>query len=531
MYKMIIADDEAVICTGLQKAIDWAGLGIKVVATAEDGLTALDQFKRHRPHIVLADINMPGLDGLSLLSEIKQLDPETVVIFISAHSKFAYAQRAIQLGAFNYLIKPFSEEDLITTVKQAISVLKERESVRRMLKQASIAQEQYSRDIMLSGIRGLLPVKESTLRLLARDIHMDPAACDCFGVLLKTLHPSGEDFVPASFTGIRAYAMALVKEHPTAFHILMFATAPGELLAMFFFAPDRRSLADKLCAGFLQNAFEQSAALQGGVSAKHAAQEGFSKVYAECCAALAARAGKAPQARMFRYEQLFAPPCPPDISQDAFSGLVFDACANEQRNKLPALCFQMLLQLCRSGRLYRLIDSYMAMISGVRQVLDRLEIQLAGSSESAKTAEIEEQLRTQPQTSIFDCYAFCLKMLYAIYDIYQENLRVSNHIVKDALSYIQQNYSRAISLAQLSEQLLITPNYLSRLFKEKTGNSFTDHVTLQRIEAAKSMLRSGQLKVYEVAEKVGYSDQQYFAKQFKKLTGVTPTQYANGTRH
>jgi two-component system response regulator YesN len=106
-------------------------------------------------------------------------------------------------------------------------------------------------------------------------------------------------------------------------------------------------------------------------------------------------------------------------------------------------------------------------------------------------------------------------------------LRISNRIVKDALSYIQQNYNHAISLTQLSEQLLITPNYLSRLFKEKTGNSFTDHVTQQRIEAAKNMLRSGQFKVYEVAEKIGYSDQQYFSKQFKKLTGVTPTQYAN----
>ncbi len=531
MYKMIIVDDEAVICTGLQKAIDWAGIGIDVVATAENGLVALDQFKRHRPHIILADINMPELDGLSLLSEIKQLDAETIVIFISAHSKFAYAQRAIQLGAFNYLIKPFSEEDLITTVKQAVSVLKERESVRRMLKQASIAQEQYSRDIMLPGIRGVLPVKESTFKLLARDIHMDPASCECFGVLLKSFRTSGKDAVPVNFTDLRASALSLVREYPAALRALLFAPAPGELLVIFFFMPDKYPLVEKHCTVFLQNAFEYSAALRGGVSAKYFAREGFSKVYAECCASLAALTEKTPQARLFRYEQLFTPPCPPDISQDAFSSLVFGACANEHREQLHSICFQMLLQLCRSGRLYRLMDSYMIMMSGIRYVLDKLEIQLAGSSISVKTAGIEEQLSTQPQISIFDCYTFCLKVLNEIYDIYQENLRISNHIVKDALSYIQQNYSHAVSLTQLSEQLLITPNYLSRLFKEKTGSSFTDHVTQQRIDAAKDMLRSGQFKVYEIAEKVGYSDQQYFSKQFKKLTSVTPSQYANNMSH
>jgi hypothetical protein len=241
-----------------------------------------------------------------------------------------------------------------------------------MLKQASIAQEQYNRDIMLPSIRGVLPVKETTFKLLARDIHMDPASCECFGVLLKSLRGPEKGAGPVSFTDLRASALSLVREHSASFRALLITPAPEELLVIFFFLPDKYPLVEKHCAVFLQTAFEYSDVLGGGVSAKYSAREGFPKVYAECCAALAALTEKDPQARLLRYDQLFTHPYPPDISQDAFSNLVFDACANAQREKLRSICFQMLLQLCHSGRLYRLFDSYMVMISGIRHVLEKL---------------------------------------------------------------------------------------------------------------------------------------------------------------
>jgi AraC-like DNA-binding protein len=332
----------------------------------------------------------------------------------------------------------------------------------------------------------------------------------------------GVDFSP-----IRAGALASVKEHPSDLRILLFAPTPDELLVVYFFALDKHTLAAKLCSGFIQSALERSLALRVGVSLQHTAIEGFPKLYMECCAALAAAHETVPQARLYQYGQLTGSFDLPEISLETFSRLILEACASKQPEQINTALFQLLLNLCRSGRLYNAIDSHMAMISAVRYVLDKLDIRLSGSSESAKTVAIEEQLRIQPQTSLLGCHTFCLKMLYAIYDIFQENLRVSNHIIKEALGYIQQNYNQTLTLSKLSEQLMITPNYLSRLFREKTACSFTDYVALQRVEAAKRMLRSGQLKVYEVAEKVGYSDQQYFSRQFKKLTGVTPTQYSN----
>ena len=107
-------------------------------------------------------------------------------------------------------------------------------------------------------------------------------------------------------------------------------------------------------------------------------------------------------------------------------------------------------------------------------------------------------------------------------------MRVSSHIIKMALVYIQDHYSSNFSLSELSDRLLITPNYLSRLFKEKTGFSFTEYMTNYRLDVAKKILKAGQFKVYEVAEKAGYSDAQYFAKQFKKAVGVTPKEYSDG---
>jgi len=112
MWKVLVADDEPKIRKGLKKMLQSFNLELEIVAEAEDGEIALDLAKEHSPHILLVDINMPFLDGLSFIKKVHDFLPNAIIIIITGYDEFHYAQRAIKLKVFDYLLKPVSSEEL-----------------------------------------------------------------------------------------------------------------------------------------------------------------------------------------------------------------------------------------------------------------------------------------------------------------------------------------------------------------------------------------------------------------------------------
>ena len=106
MWNLILADDEPIIVHGLQKIINWEQLGIHILATCNDGASALELLIQHKPDLAILDINMPGKTGLEILEGLHAAHVDTKVIFISGYRQFEYALGAMQLGAVNLLLKP-----------------------------------------------------------------------------------------------------------------------------------------------------------------------------------------------------------------------------------------------------------------------------------------------------------------------------------------------------------------------------------------------------------------------------------------
>jgi len=123
MYKAIIAEDEDMIIKGLTNIIDWEGLGIKLVGSANDGESALNLYKEQRPDIIVTDINMPVLSGLEFLRQVREMDKRPTFIIISGYDNFKYAQQAIPLGVMNYILKPINEEELTETLRKSVQFL------------------------------------------------------------------------------------------------------------------------------------------------------------------------------------------------------------------------------------------------------------------------------------------------------------------------------------------------------------------------------------------------------------------------
>lgn len=123
MIRTVIADDEKVIRNGLKKLLETSGLPLSISEPASNGTEAVEIIKAFLPQIILMDINMPGIKGLQVIETVKPYIPDAKIIIISGHDDFQYAQRALQLGAFDYLLKPINKTQLIDVIRKAIDTL------------------------------------------------------------------------------------------------------------------------------------------------------------------------------------------------------------------------------------------------------------------------------------------------------------------------------------------------------------------------------------------------------------------------
>ena len=122
-YKLMIADDEYLILQKLQKTIDWEQYGFVLVASAQDGIAAMEQYELHRPELIITDIRMPEMDGLQLCEWIRGKSPHARMIILSGYQEFSYAQQAIRLGVNNFILKPIEEDKLIEALREVYKLL------------------------------------------------------------------------------------------------------------------------------------------------------------------------------------------------------------------------------------------------------------------------------------------------------------------------------------------------------------------------------------------------------------------------
>lgn len=127
MYKVIIIDDEPIIVEGLSRTVPWEQYGCEISATAYDGMEGRELIKKIKPHIVISDISMPGLDGLSMVAGIKSEFPDLEISILTGYRVFDYVQRAINLGVTRFLLKPSNMEEIKEAIETMVSNLRARD--------------------------------------------------------------------------------------------------------------------------------------------------------------------------------------------------------------------------------------------------------------------------------------------------------------------------------------------------------------------------------------------------------------------
>ncbi|RCX22644.1 two-component system response regulator YesN [Fontibacillus phaseoli] len=513
MIKVLIVDDEPKLREGLRTFIDWFAHGYIVVDTAANGNEALEKYKIYRPDLVIADIRMPGMDGLQLIQQLRVLDPMLHVLILSGYADFDYAKKAITHRTDGYLLKPVDEEELIDYLQK----IKQQISDEKIAELWQHTTREWGREVF---IRSLLNENEEEKPTLDKAEELG-LLWKSYQVLLINLHM--EDDSDTEITArMRKKAVELFEQIGRGY-VFSYHTQIGILLKTPILGVEMEETYNKI----------REAGIGAGVDFTAALGPKVFNLEEVCRSYAAARElnknhffhgnGKLLSLETVQEGQATKEsgewPTEPLHEQLYYTVEVGN---RETMRSLVRRTGQSLVSDGLSeGEIKRRFVEMLASILG-KGLQQSPELQSRSKEFSDYLSEIHK--------------VWTLEGVYEKTEFFLEQMMSGlgeggkHREVKIMLDLIHRNFSDNLKLETLSGIFNYNSAYLGKLFKNATGEYFNTYLDKVRIEKAKSLLEEG-LKVYQVAEKVGYTNVDYFHSKFRKYVGTSPSAYRKTANH
>ncbi|WP_199615807.1 response regulator transcription factor [Paenibacillus alkalitolerans] len=481
MHTVFIVDDEPWVAYGIKALVDWESHGFTVIGEAHNGLTALETIMEKKPDVILSDIRMPGLDGIELLEQIRLHQLPCKVILISGYSEFEYAQKAIRLGAFDYLLKQIDKNNLEDTLARLKKDLEEKEKAQRSL------------DLFLDDLFDIFePDHKMKIHnfLTSRGIEFDYPHYRFISCLYDGSPVSDPDERVAAVAGIRFLRFR------TGQHKVSYLINYDELkqpVVLLNFISDH--LSDTRCIGI------------SGIGVYSAS---VAKLYQESDVALFSSFTR-PEDRIIEYKAI------DHAAELTKAVLQIEMAVKEQKAELLNRWLDELCEECKARQLQ--IDQ----ISSLYNQIVSLFYKYYSNSDAIYEIEYLNYYQIFRQYSSIEQLFDWLKAVFRQQS--GEELHISNDTVKKIIGYIDSSFTEDIMLGALSRKFNISLGYLSSLIKKETGTTYSEYVINKRLNLAKELLQDAALSIHEIVERVGYKDYFHFNKLFKKHFGVTPSKY------
>ncbi len=525
MYRILIADDEGIMVESLREIIK-KEYGDKVeIAVAKTGRTAIEQAESFHPDIVFMDIQMPGINGIAAIREIRSFNSACLFYVISAYDKFDYAKEAISLGVEKYIMKPVSRSMILETVDDG---MKKVDKIRERRSDQLKIQEK---------LETIIPVVENgfvTGMLLSDDIQDE----DYYRQLLEiteqeayveviwfgTENPENGLLSPVESRVLAQENYMQIRSVIKSFQRCIIGPVMSDRIVVVVPHDDETVTYDERIEA-INNMRSLLVRLGEMFSLKFRA--GIGRIYRFSDLRMsyqeASNALRDSRARVVHIEDISArgiyeDDYPIDIERDIFAALAkgntplvrdkirvfFDWMVRHDPDDLDSMRLKALEMVIRSEH-----EAFMA--GFLNYAFDYRKDYLTRINELHNTQEIENWFLDN-MTSISD--AVCNRGE-------QEN----ESTVSRACKYIQENFYKELSLDDVSKEVNVSPYYFSKLFKEEVGENFIEYLTALRINNAKELLRRPVLSIREAGMQSGYADPNYFSRIFKKQTGMTPREY------
>lgn len=510
LRKVLIVDDEFLVRLGLKTTINWPQYGYNIVGEASNGLEALKLFDRLKPDVLMTDIKMPDMDGLELISEIKKKGKEIQIIIISNYRDFDYARQAIKFGVSQYLIKSeISQKSLLDTLNTLSFVNKPQPLAEPNNGQKEYIRSQLYNDVANSGSltssaftvppEGLFP--ESSYVILICSCDSSQLAANTVNILSNML----SSLIDLHFHNAFSYVTQIQNK------IISMMIAP-----VSYAKTDIKELLLNQSRMLSRNIKQYSNIdLNIGLSLPGDSPR-FPDMFVE--------AETAKQDCFFLSDTVSMYGGGADASLDMQQKISIET-IREFVDKgdvkgLDQYITDIFSQLKKAKNFKYFKNCYIDFLAFAKSIYKRS----GRDKDSAFTKNFDyESLNRISSISIAEKY---VHNLYSqILNLLQNRSCGYSYFIKVCLSFIESHYSSSITLTDAAKAVNISSSYLSLVFKQETGINFSDYLMRFRIGKAKELLRTTNLRIYEIAEKVGFSSPYYFSKVFKDVTKLTCKEY------
>lgn len=501
--KLLIVDDEPLIRLGITKLVQNHVPGWVIAGEADNGQEAKEQIRRLRPDAVLTDIRMPVMDGLELAQWIRTQDPNIIIIILTGYGDFEYAQSALRYGVRDFLLKPCKEKELCRCLSEAyISFIEATARRRREEQEKREKANQLFRSVLL-----MLPYSAGeSAQLLARLDGKELWLLKVQSYLVPDKNYRDDDVQLLQFA-----IGNIVSEY-------MGASCGGEGEWLII---QHDTFALLLELGQSHQAWlEQAAATV--------------KQYLGLAVSLHLLGAMGSISHLKEAYRQFLLTGPRHEAAYDF-GYTLDE--GEFRSTVEKIA--MFLQLGQAMELQQYLDS---LISGdnpskgkslEKRKMQALSKAMALNEVARKHLEMKGASEIGFQVSELSALhehrqvdEWLLHRINSFKNLLQDWLDARNSGLMDkALRYLEGHYMEECSMVTVANQIHLSPNYFSNLFKKQTGETFSNYLTKLRIRKAELLLSNTDMKISEIAQSVGYQDSNYFATAFRQITGMSPSQY------
>jgi two-component system response regulator YesN len=524
MLKLLIADDDPFTLQGITSAFDWQELGIAAVFEASNGSKALDIARKERPQLLLTDVRMPKMDGIELATAYRETEPNCQIIFMSGFSDKEYLKSAIKLRAVSYVEKPIDISELQEALELAVSQCQEltnnpqaktstvAAAVPLISSELAVAitrfQTNKERIAELAELAGFSFPASMRLQTLIVKARLKPAA---HSEQPKAIIDYFSNLAAALLTEPNTRGLAGVKDESHLIVQLYAPTGNAELL---------RDATDRFASNLL-DALPDKDMVFIAIGKQVIGLPGADESYRT--AAIALQHMFYNGYSVYGYNESRTPAYSVnDQLPTTFGELLAKQDMEQALRLIHSLTFD--IKQHKNTTVNSVKDIYFQLLLTLVHAAAERNIHLFDNADSS---DFLWNLMVTFDT-LSDLRDFLVKKVERFTSRLKEQSPYSG-VVDGILDYIHDHFANEeLSIAQISEHTRLTVSYLCNRFKQETGQTINQYLTEYRVEKAKELLRDPALKVADVSNRVGYSNGDYFAKCFRKITGKNPSAFRGG---
>lgn len=521
MYSVFLVDDEPILLEGIRSKIDWESIGLNFAGEATDGEIALSMMQEIKPDILITDVKMPFMNGLELSSAIKKIQPWIKIIILSGHDEFDYAKKAISIGVEDYLLKPFTANEVIESLKKvSIQIDRERtqlSDITKMKQELESKNKIIQKEFLIDLIHGTINSDEIEEKARQNGIEI---SASLYRIIISRIESQNDDKTDFQ------KACSLVNSYSSVWtHTLNFFYKTNRLISIV--------KANEI-AELEENTYHIAETIEHIVTKNQNCSVVTSigkTVFSLSEIPLSYEdAKKILNATRFENKSVILSSDDVDEKDIEFLNInqnnpLVERIKYAGKSDISAIVEESLELIKNNTSQSKVFSSYILvdLIFAVSQLVESFGGNL--KQENPKMLQ-----RSFIDNAVNDEKSF-ISTTYEILNFavdYRDSKMTSRYgnIILKAKEYIDKNYAdQNTTLSSVAEHVCLSPNHFSTIFSQECKTTFIEYLTYVRIEKAKQLIKNTDKKGYDIAYECGFSDPHYFSYIFKKNTGLTPREF------